>query len=408
MAAPVLDASREQNRLDVLARYDVLDTPNEETFDRVTRLVRRTLNVSMATVTFLDGHRQWFKSRTGVTECEGDRQSALCNLTIRQPTPLVVQDARSDPRFANNPLVVGAPHLRFYLGVPLSVDGQNIGTLCAMDTVPRQVDAEDIVTLKDLAQIVMNEMELRHVAATDSLTGARSRRSFRDEATRILALAARHRHEAGCITFDLDHFKGINDRYGHAIGDAVLGGSVEVCRKLLRQTDLLGRLGGEEFAILLPHTDKAATMNVAEKLREGIASQQFEGVDAAFNVTASFGVASFGPAFADVDAILKAADEALYAAKATGRNRCVVSQNAESASWSLGRRVLKAGQIVFNGGRSVINCTVRRLSEHGANLAVLSTAGVPDRFKLAIEVDSFSRACQIARKADSEIDVQFA
>ena len=140
---------------------------------------------------------------------------------------------------------------------------------------------------------------------------------------------------------------------------------------------------------------------------EGIAAQLFEGAGGPFGATASFGIATHGPGSGDIDAVLRVADEALYAAKAAGRNRCVAAQ-AESVAAIAGRRVLKAGHIVFNGGRSVIDCTVRRLSEHGANLAVISTAGVPDRFKLAIEADSFSRACQIARKAGTEIDVQFA
>lgn len=403
------DALREQDRLAALARYDILDTPSEEAFDRITRLVCRILKVPMATVTFLDGHRQWFKAREGVANCEDERRIAFCDHTIRQSVPLIVTDASCDPRFAGNPLVTGAPHLRFYAGIPLrSTEGQNIGTLCAMDVRSRAIDADEIAILSDLASIVMNELELRLLASTDGLTGALSRRSFRDEATRALALAQRHRHEVSCIAFDLDHFKGINDTHGHAAGDAVLAGSAATCRALLRQSDLFGRVGGEEFAALLPHTGRQAALGVAEKLREGIAAQQFDGADGPFTVSASFGIATAGPA-GDIDALLRAADEALYAAKATGRNRCVVNQSGSPPiDTSLGRRVLKAGSIVFNGGKSVIDCTVRRLSEQGASLAVISTAGVPERFKLAIEADAFSRTCQVARKAGSEIDVQFA
>jgi diguanylate cyclase (GGDEF)-like protein len=401
-------AQREQARLEALARYDILDTPSEESFDRVTRLVCRIMKVPMATVTFLDGHRQWFKAREGVANCEDARRVAFCDKTVRQNAPLIVTDASTDPRFASNPLVTGAPHLRFYAGIPLrSPEGQNIGTLCALGTTPRAIDPGEIAILSDLASIVMNELELRLLASTDGLTGALARRAFREEAARALALAQRHRHEVSCIAFDLDHFKSINDTHGHAVGDAVLAGSAATCRDLLRQSDVFGRVGGEEFAVLLPHTGRQAALGVAEKLREGIAAQHFDGAEGPFTVSASFGIAAAAPS-GDIDGLLRAADEALYAAKATGRNRCVVNQTGLSAGSTLGRRVLKAGNIVFNGGKSVIDCTVRRLSDEGASLAVISTAGVPERFKLAIEADAFSRTCQVARKAGTEIDVQFA
>lgn len=403
---PALSAAGEQARLDALARYDILDTPNESVFDRVTGLVCRILAVPMATVTFLDAHRQWFKARQGVADSEGARDIAFCDYTIRQSEPLIVPDTHADGRFAANPLVLGPPHLRFYAGIPLrSSEGQAIGTLCAMGPQPRAISAAEIAILSDLAAIVMETLELRLLATTDGLTGALSRRAFRDEGSRILALAQRHRHEASCIALDLDHFKAVNDTHGHAAGDAVLFGAVAACRRLLRQTDLIGRVGGEEFAVLLPYTDRQAALGVAEKLRGGIAAERFDGRDGPFGVTASFGVATFSPAAADLDSLLGLADAALYRAKAEGRNRCVAAPATDGAG--LGRRVLKAGQIVFDGGRSAIDCTVRRLSDQGASLAVLSTAGVPARFKLAIAADGFSRTCAVARKAAGEIEVQF-
>lgn len=408
MATLSMDSCREQGRLEALARYDVLDTPAEEGFDRITRLVRHVMNVPMATMPFLDGHRQWFKARQGIEGGEGERRHAFCDITIRQAEMLIIPDTHLDSRFADNPYVTGAPHVRFYLGVPLITrDGHAIGTLCAIDTVPRQPLPDDVRAMADLAQVAMDQLELRMLASTDLLTGALSRRAFRDELTRALALANRHRHELSLITFDLDHFKSINDTHGHHVGDRVLAESMAVCRRLLRQSDLVGRLGGEEFAILLPLTGRQAAIGVAEKLRAAVAEQSFEGAQGVFSVTASFGLASLDNAQEDGESLLQAADAALYAAKATGRNRCVATQPAQGDA-GLGRRVLKAGKIVFNGGQSVMDCTVRRLSERGASLAVISTAGVPERFKLAIESDAFSRLCQITRKAGPELDVAFA
>ena len=404
---PALDAISEQKRLDALARYDILDTPGEEAFDRITRLVRRLLRVPIATVTFVDAHRQWFKSSQGLAYCEGERRHAFCGVTIRQPDMLIVPDTRLDSRFVDNPAVTGDPHLRFYAGMPLiSAEGHGIGTVCAADTVLRRMEPEDVSALTDLTAIAMEQLELRLQVATDPLSGALARRAFRDELTRTLALANRHRHEMSLVTFDLDHFKSINDTHGHHVGDRVLAESVAACRQLLRQSDQIGRLGGEEFAVLLPMTGGQAAIGVAEKLRAAIAGLSFEGVHGAFNVTASFGLTSLDNALEDADSLLQAADEALYAAKATGRNRCVATQAAQGDT-GLGRRVLKAGKIVFNSGQSVVDCTVRRLSERGACLAVSSTAGIPERFQLAIEADAFSPLCQVTRKAGPEVDVAF-
>ncbi|KPF72079.1 diguanylate cyclase [Bosea sp. AAP35] len=402
-------AALEQARLDELDRYDVLDTPTEEPFDRVTRLVCRILKVQMSTVTFLDGHRQWFKSRQGLVECETDRSVAFCDYTIRQNEPLIVPDTHTDSRFIDNPLVTGPPHLRFYAGIPLrSSRGQNIGTLCALDAQPRVIGADQIAILSDLAGVVTDALALRVLATTDGLTGALSRRAFREEGSRLLALTQRHGHKVSCIALDLDHFKRINDCHGHAAGDAVLAGSVATCQSLLRKTDLFGRLGGEEFAVLLPHTNQQEAIKVAEKLRSGIASQVVGADDGPLTVTASIGVATSGSAAADLDTLLGMADAALYRAKAEGRNRCIAAPAPAGSSHGLGRRVLKAGQIIFNGGRSAIHCTVKRLSEQGANLAVISTEDVPQRFKLAIQADNFSTMCEVARKASGEIDVRFA
>jgi hypothetical protein len=131
-------------------------------------------------------------------------------------------------------------------------------------------------------------------------------------------------------------------------------------------------------------------------------------VDGPYAVTASFGIATADSTTGDLDTLMSIADAALYRAKAEGRDRCIVSPREDVAVLDPGRRVLKAGQIVFNGGRSAINCTVRRLSEQGANLAVISTADVPNRFKLAIDADAFSKTCSVTHKSSGEIHVLFA
>ena len=152
----------EEARLAALDRYDILDTSSEESFDRVTRLVRRIFRVPMSTITFIDGHRQWFKSQSGLVDRETDREPAFCNFAVSMGAPLIVEDALADPRFANNPFVLGPPHIRFYAGIPLiAPDGQAVGTLCAMDRTPRSFEMKELATLSDLANFVLSELELR-------------------------------------------------------------------------------------------------------------------------------------------------------------------------------------------------------------------------------------------------------
>ena len=398
----------EQDRLAALDQYDVLDTPPEEAFDRVTRLVRSIFGVSMSTVTLIDGHRQWFKSQQGMPGTETGRAPALCNAAIQLPRPLVVPDTLQDKRFAENPCVVGPPFIRFYAGVQLrSPEGHAIGTLCAMHDQPKSFDATQLAILVDLAKTVTSELELRTVATRDALTGAVSRRALREEFSRAISLARRHKFELSCIFFDLDHFKSVNDTHGHGVGDMVLRACVEACRGELRSTDTVGRFGGEEFVVLLPHTGGKAAMAVAEKIRGAISRCRVEAEGGSLRATASFGVAALDGGDVDTDEMLKRADTALYAAKAAGRNNCQMWQTAEEANPGLLRRVLKAGQITFNGGRSTIECTIRGLSRSGALLQVISTAGVPERFKLGVVSDELHRMCRIANKRDTQIEVVF-
>lgn len=160
--SPGPEAAREQARLDALFRYGVLDTPPEASFDRLTRLTKSIFGVSMSTMSFIDGHRQWFKSQQNLGACETDRAPAFCNITIQQPAPLIIPDATADERFAANPFVVGAPHVRFYAGFPLrSSDGHAIGTLCAFDPRPRAFSRKDDEALADLGGLAMDLLELR-------------------------------------------------------------------------------------------------------------------------------------------------------------------------------------------------------------------------------------------------------
>ena len=173
-------SNEEQARVAALHQYEILDTEPQEAFDRITRLTKTVMQMPMVLVNMVDRDRQWFLSCQGVKEKEVPRRdSSFCIHAIRQTDPLIVSDTLEDPRFAENPRVVGKPNVRFYIGVPLrSRDGFNVGTLCSMDTKPRQLTTEQIDIMRDFGRLVVDELELRLQANTDSLTGAMSRRSF--------------------------------------------------------------------------------------------------------------------------------------------------------------------------------------------------------------------------------------
>jgi len=314
----------EDARIEALHSLEVLDTEPEEAFDRITRLAKMVLQMPMVVVSLVDRDRQWFKSRQGVEAVETARDISFCTHTIRDSQPLIVTDALADPRFAKSPLVLGEPHIRFYIGVPLRTrDGFNIGALCSMDTKVRQLSDAQIKILEDLAKLVVDELELRLLASTDSLTGAMSRRSFYDQTAREIARAKRHGVHLSCALIDVDHFKSINDTHGHGVGDLVLKRVVSICKSELRASDYIGRVGGEEFAIMLPETLLATAIEVADRLRKALEATTIEVSGQSVHVTASIGVTECTGAEQNTDLLLQHADAAMYQAKSAGRNRVV-------------------------------------------------------------------------------------
>lgn len=152
----------EYARLLDLARYEVLDTPREEVFDRITRLAARLLGTPVAVINFVDHDRQWGKSAVGMDDTTAPRHDSFCAWTILQDGPLVIEDTRSDPRFAHNPMVTGEPHVRMYAGMPLTTPtGQRVGTLCVTHHQPHPLTPDDLRALQDLAALAADELELR-------------------------------------------------------------------------------------------------------------------------------------------------------------------------------------------------------------------------------------------------------
>lgn len=165
VAIDAIIPANEQERLAALRRYDILDTPPDGAFDRITALAAAFFKVPIAIISIVDDDRIWFKSHYGVDVQQIDRAPGLCAEAILQDTPWLVTDAKLDKRTLANPLVAGEFGLRFYAGAQLRTsDGYNLGMICVMDKQPRQVTQEEVTILKNLAAIVVDELELRLAA----------------------------------------------------------------------------------------------------------------------------------------------------------------------------------------------------------------------------------------------------
>ena len=183
----------------------------------------------------------------------------------------------------------------------------------------------------DISRMKAMERQLQEMARTDELTGLYNRRYFMEQAGKELARARRYGHPVTMLSFDIDHFKDINDRYGHPEGDEMLCAVSRICRESLREIDTLGRLGGEEFGVLLPECDIEAAGCVAERLRRNVAANVCRFGEKAVGCTISLGGAQYAGPEEDLDGLMKRTDKALYRAKNSGRNCLCLSEKGPDA-----------------------------------------------------------------------------
>ncbi|MEY2884595.1 MAG: hypothetical protein RL490_2319, partial [Pseudomonadota bacterium] len=202
-------------------------------------------------------------------------------------------------------------------------DGYQVGALCIIGDQVRSFSTTDREILKRFSEVVVSQMELRQLASRDSLTGALTRRAF-DQAM-FDALEAHRKHGTGATLaiVDVDYFKRINDSHGHGCGDDVLVAVTAALQQALGPGAIVGRLGGEEFGVLIDTADPAHARETAEAMRTAVAAARADGRDVA--VTCSIGAAPLTARITTAEAWLHAADMALYAAKAGGRDQVVMA-----------------------------------------------------------------------------------
>ncbi|WP_248765086.1 sensor domain-containing diguanylate cyclase [Pseudomonas protegens] len=305
--------NNEALRIQTLRELNVLDTSPEERFDRLTRLAKRLFNVPIALVSLVDADRQWFKSCVGLDVSETSRDISFCGHAILGDQILTVPDAGLDERFHDNPLVVGAPGIRFYAGCPLTVsNGSKLGTLCLIDIKPRDLDDEDRALLRDLARMAEQELAAVQMASMDELTLLSNRRGFEALARHALGVCKRLEKPATLLFFDLNDFKQINDTYGHAEGDGALKTFADVLRIAFRESDVIGRLGGDEFVALLTAADHVETSAIMARLRE-ILDERNATLKRGYDIRFSVGQIEYdAERHPDIEALLADADKAMY------------------------------------------------------------------------------------------------
>jgi diguanylate cyclase (GGDEF)-like protein/PAS domain S-box-containing protein len=304
----------------------------------LSQVLRRIL-VSLKTVLDFDSATLFLKEqdRFKVVAARGfDNTSRLINKTFPATdlllreiqtvnAPIILEDAQNDPRFKQ---WEGSEYVRGWMGVPLFRHDEFIGLMTIDNHKPAaytQEDASLALSFANSAAIVIENARLfdqtQQMALTDTLTGVYNRRYFYELALKEFARSKRYQDPLSIIMIDIDHFKNVNDRYGHLAGDQVLMQFVQRIQNELRASDVLARFGGEEFIILLPETNLGDATQVAERLREVTSQYPFLLVTAQTFITISLGVSCFKFTTISLDQLIDESDKALYEAKQFGRNR---------------------------------------------------------------------------------------
>jgi diguanylate cyclase (GGDEF)-like protein len=305
----------EFERLDTLRSLSVLDTPFEERFDRLVRMAKHMFGVPIALVSLVDENRQWFKACIGLSATETPREISFCGHTILKKRVFIVPDATKDKRFADNPLVVNDPKIRFYAGCPLTVNGFRLGTLCIIDQVKRTFEGEDIKALEDLALMAERELAAVHMATMDDLTNISNRRGFMALAQHSINLCLRQNYPVVLVFIDLDKFKLINDTFGHHEGDSALINFTNLLRKELRDSDLFARIGGDEFTLLLSNTSKGKAAAFMIRFSNILKKYNLE-MNFKYTLSFSYGIVEFNAEqHGSVEKLISSGDSLMYDVK---------------------------------------------------------------------------------------------
>ena len=322
----------EEGRLGALHRHGVAVMGSFEPLERIVRIAQVATGAPMVAISIIDRDSERVLAGRGIVPQAFAREGSLGTLVIQSRHPLIIGDAHSDRRMEELDLERGDFPVGAYLGVPLeTADRYNIGVLAIIDDKPRDFSENDVTIAVNLARLVMSHLAARQPDSFDFITGALTRHRFQAEVDREFERATRYERPAALIFLDIDGFRDVNAALGSETADEVLKSVANHAIESLRATDSFGRIGGEEFGMLLPETLAYEASQCAERLREEIARLRFRHAEGVISVTASFGIAPFVPAFTSAIQWFAQADVALYGAKQAGRN-CVTFAPAPDAA----------------------------------------------------------------------------
>lgn len=315
-----------QTLIDLTSELDL-----EQVLKRILLLLKKVIPYDSATLLLLEGEKLRVMAARGSTDTAqlGGHTYRDNNFLIEKiaqtKKAYIVDDAQSNSKIS---LVDTVQNVRGWMGVPLLWHGEIVGILTVDSYQPglyHAAHANLAETFANGAAIAIENARLykeaQTLATTDSLTGLTNRRNFYALAENELVRSKRYGHPLSLIMIDIDHFKSVNDSYGHAVGDAVLKMLTQKVQLELRQTDIFARFGGEEFMVLLPETDTLNAVQVAERIRNCVAETPFSVEEHKIMVTISLGIAEHDETCINLDDLLNRSDKALYWAKQIGRNR---------------------------------------------------------------------------------------
>jgi diguanylate cyclase (GGDEF)-like protein len=329
MTADVLDVARwpgpqgDDARVAALHAYGVLDQPPAPDLDAAARLAAYVCGVPTAAINLIDHDRQWQAAAFGFERGQVPREVSMCAQVVTGREVVFTSDASQDPRFADNPLVVGPlGGVRLYASAPLLThDGLAIGTVSAFDQVVGAISDQQLSLLGDVADQVMALFEMRRMAAAlgraaarDGLTGLPNRRSLEQSVASAVARAERGLGTPSVVVVDLDNFQAMNDTYGRVAGDAVLRTVAAQLCATARGVDTVARIGGDEFVVLLEHTGGPGATAALGRLRDCLKGLgRDDSGDLIFSAT--LGIATYRPGDS-VASLISRADAEVYAEKA--------------------------------------------------------------------------------------------
>ncbi len=314
----------ELERLAALHGLAILDQPRNLDLDGMARLTSYVCGTPVAVVNVMDADRQWQAAAYGTEPIQVTRSQSMCARSFESTDVTYVPDATMDERFADNPHVTGElENIRLYVAAPLVLSsGHSIGTLCAYGPEPAELTGLQIDRLRDLAAMTVRMLELRKAAgalalaaARDPLTGLPNRTMFEDALHRAFERRLRGGTAPGVLFLDLNGFKSVNDRFGHAAGDAVLRIVTERLLDSVRATDVLSRYGGDEFVVLVEDATAESLDLLAHRLHQALSQPVEVAGEQVGVVSASIGMAVPEGAQDTPAALLARADAEMYQRK---------------------------------------------------------------------------------------------